>query len=74
VKFEPKDFPTFSVTKPAIWAAKMANIALKSSLLEARADLELEWKAEPNKNRNHIASRIGGEIDFINGWLEELEE
>jgi len=47
---------------------------IKNRIKARLKELDQEWKDEPCKNSNHLASRIGGEIDGCNWVLEEIEQ
>ena len=44
---------------------------LQEHLEERLGELNQEWKSEPNKNSNHMASMLLGEIDGLK-WVFEL--
>jgi len=44
---------------------------LKRDIEERVRELKQDWKNEPDKNRNHMASMILGEMDGLK-WVYEL--
>jgi len=47
---------------------------LRSRIKDRMKELEQDWKDEPGKNRNHMASLINGEIDGCQWVLDEMQE
>jgi len=47
---------------------------LKQLIKEHVKELSEDWAAEPGKNHNHMASRIGGEIDGMEWVLNTIVE
>ena len=47
---------------------------IKDEIIERIEELQSDFRDEPNKNRNHMASMIMGEIDGLTWVLELLEE
>jgi len=52
------------------WKRHILSTDLITSIKERIKELDQDWKDEPNKNNNHMASMILGEIDGLK-WVYE---